>query len=122
MRRSGGWSRTLLLSSVALLCLSGSSYGQDPSDMTTPEILAELSTIIETQQTQLTELTLELLRLRLIIERQEQALITASESSASLRAALSEQATYSLSLEGALTRRTVALTILAISLLVALVL
>jgi chromosome segregation ATPase len=52
----GKLSRISALSSVLLLCFCGSLYSQPVGDMTTPELLDELLTIIVEQQTELERL------------------------------------------------------------------
>ena len=98
---------------------------EDPAEMTTAEIVDELTSIIETQETRLNEAEQLLTEQRTMLSILRRKLTGLSESYTQLSRAMTEQRNYSKNLETELQKvrlhRTVLLTISAISIAAAVV-
>ena len=125
-RKCGYWLRSTGILLLLFLGLSSPLYSDTaPEDMTTAEIVAELTSIISEQETRLNEAESLLTEQRSTLLRLRQELNELQESYTRLNQAIDAQRNYSKSLEVELSRlrrqRVVLLTISGISIVTAVI-
>lgn len=125
LRRRGRWSKSIAVGFFLVLVCSSGLWAQDAAEMTTAEILEELTVIIERQAERLTEADRLLNEQKGELMKLRTELTDLRESYTRLTETINAHRTYSQNLERELRRlrvhRTVLLTTSAISIVAAVV-